>query len=129
MEAASARSTTPTRSRPIRHDSIAPGSEDVAQASLPAASRSILASCFETGSKGAPRTRTLEACATFPALRFPPYVKSSHELQFLTMRHEAALERLAEKPPDRFAAALAVVQRPVVHVHSHKLVGEIAAHV
>src|ERR1051325_10414786 len=45
---------------------------DVVQASLPAGSGSILASCFETGSKDASRTRTLEACATFPALRFPP---------------------------------------------------------
>ena len=35
----------------------------------------------------------------------------------------------AQKPADRFAALLAVVERPVIDVHPHELVGEIAAHV
>ena len=45
------------------------------------------------------------------------------------MRDQAALEGLAEKTADRLPAPLAVIQRPVVHIHPHELVGQVAAHV
>lgn len=54
---------------------------------------------------------------------------SGHKLQLLAMPKQAPLVRAAQKPPDRFPAALAVIQCPVVHVHPHKLVRQLQAHV
>ena len=45
------------------------------------------------------------------------------------MRNQAALESMAEKSADGFPALLAIVERPMVHIHPHELVGEVATHV
>ena len=34
-----------------------------------------------------------------------------------------------QEPPDRLAAGIAVVERPVIHVHADELVREVDAHV
>ena len=44
------------------------------------------------------------------------------------MRNQAALKSLSEKAADRFASALAVIQRPVIHIHAHEFIREIASH-
>ena len=45
------------------------------------------------------------------------------------MRNQAALEGVAEETTDGFPAPFAIIQRPVVHIHSHKFVGKVASHV
>jgi hypothetical protein len=45
------------------------------------------------------------------------------------VRNESALEGLTEKTADGFPAPLAIIQRPMVHIHPHKFVGKVAAHV
>ena len=62
-------------------------------------------------------------------LNFEPEGPLNDKFQFLPVRNQAALERLAQKTADGFPAPLAVVQRPVVDIHADKFVGEVAAHV
>lgn len=45
------------------------------------------------------------------------------------MRKQLLLEGATQKTPDGVAALLAVVERPMVHIHPHKFVREIASHV
>jgi hypothetical protein len=54
---------------------------------------------------------------------------STHELEIGYARDEAALVGQGEETADAFAAAIAVVEGPVVNVHADELVGEITAHV
>src|SRR5208283_2290619 len=54
---------------------------------------------------------------------------SHHKFELLAVWNQAALEGPAQKSPDGFPAALAVIQRPVVHVHAHEFVRQVAAHV
>lgn len=51
------------------------------------------------------------------------------EFEFLTVGDQISLEGLAEEAADAFATGVAVVERPVVDVHTDEAVGEIAAHV
>src|SRR6185437_13819606 len=51
-----------------------------------------------------------------------------YKLQFLAMRNQSAFVSLTEEPPDGLAAFLAVIERPMVHIHAHELVREVAAH-
>src|SRR5208337_3256835 len=55
--------------------------------------------------------------------------ESNYKLQFLPVRNQAALEGLAEKAADGFPAPFAVIERPVVHIHPDKFVGEVVSHV
>src|ERR1019366_3545687 len=55
--------------------------------------------------------------------------RSNDKLQFLPVRKQAALERLAEKTADGFPALLAIIQRPVIDIHADEFVREVAAHV
>ena len=59
----------------------------------------------------------------------PEQVESNDKFQFLPVENQAVVEGLAEKPADGFPAPFAVIERPVVHVHPDKFVGEVAAHV
>ena len=52
-----------------------------------------------------------------------------HKFQFLSVRNQAAFEGPAEKSPDAFTTAFAVIERPVIHIHSHKFIREVTAHV
>ncbi len=54
---------------------------------------------------------------------------SDDKFQFLPVRNQSALKALAEKTADGFAAAFAVIERPVVDIHADEFVGEVAAHV
>src|SRR6266536_3436530 len=54
---------------------------------------------------------------------------SIDELQVLTVRDQPALEGLAQETPDRLAPVLAIIERPVIHVHSDELVRQVPTHV
>src|ERR1017187_9103193 len=54
---------------------------------------------------------------------------SHHKFQFLPVRNQAALEGLAEKTANRFPALVAIIERPVVHIHPDEFVGQLAPHV
>ena len=65
----------------------------------------------------------------FCKLQVSGFSASDDKLQFLPMRNEAAFIRLTEEAADGFPALLAVIKRPMVHIHPDELVGEIAPHV
>src|SRR5256885_1787366 len=56
------------------------------------------------------------------------YSSLAHELHFRNSRNQSALLRQAEESSDRFAAFLSIIQRPMIHIHSHESVGQILAH-
>ena len=45
------------------------------------------------------------------------------------MRNESALEGLTEKAADGFPASLAIVERPMVHVHSDEFIRQFGPHI
>src|SRR5262249_10344687 len=45
-------------------------------------------------------------------------IRSLHELNLANLRHQPCLRPFAQQPPYRFAAARAVVERPLVDVHA-----------
>src|SRR6266581_7984493 len=52
-----------------------------------------------------------------------------HKLELLAMRNQPGLKRAPQKPADGFPALLAVIERPMIHVHPDKFVREIPPHV
>src|SRR5215469_6988191 len=52
-----------------------------------------------------------------------------NKFQFLPMRDKAPVEGLAEEAPDGFPAPLAVIKCPMVDVHPHESIRQIAAHI
>src|SRR4051812_42737197 len=52
-----------------------------------------------------------------------------HKFQLLPVRDQSTLMRLPQKTPDRFTPFVAVIKRPMIHVHSHELIRQLRAHV
>ena len=56
-------------------------------------------------------------------------VDSSHELCFLPPGKQSALKSRSKESANGLAAFLAVVQRPMVHIHADESIRQVAAHV
>ena len=53
----------------------------------------------------------------------------SHEFELLAMWYQVVIESLPEESPDGFPAALAIIQGPMINIHSDELVGQVSAHI
>ena len=53
----------------------------------------------------------------------------SHKFQLLPVWNQAVLVGLAKEPADALAAAVSVIERPVIDVHPHEFIGKVASHV
>src|SRR5690348_10847903 len=61
--------------------------------------------------------------------RLPYFLSSHHKFQLRRAWDDPGFVRTTEEAADGFAAFLAVIERPVVHIHPHELIRELAAHV